>query len=798
MKKMIQYRWPIFIVWIAAAILLTVFQPDVNAIIRGRGQSAISSDADSAVAGRIAKKLDTTKGESDLIVFYNKNKLSDKDKEEINAAISKISAAKKKLGITQMIDPVSMPQAAESLYSKDKTTLMISMKVDKKDKSVSELRTQFEKELKGVHTKYYLSGSDFINDDYQTKSEAGVSKSASLTVLFILVILILVFRSVVTPIISLLSVAIAYLTGYGIAAQLIDKANVPATSLTTMLLLLILFGIGTDYNILLFSRFKEELGHGQSVDQAILRSYKTAGKTIAFSIVTVIIAFAALVLAKCPIYKSGAVIVVAIVMLLLEIMTLTPFVMKQFGMKLFWPSKKALSHKENKVWGALSQISTKHSFVSFLLVLILLVPMSLNYKEVLSFNLVGELGNSSKSSEGFNLVSKHFGAGDMMTTTVVIEDTKDLKAADSLAVIDQLTNQLKTVKGVKKVSSVTQPQGKKIDQFYLGSQLGKVADGLGQSKSGLDQISQGLSSMGGAQLGSVTSGLNQISDGMDQTKSYLAGLSDNKTFYMPTQALESPDFQQVLGNFMSKDGKIAKLSIVLKDDPYSEAAQKTVVRIKNVLKYTMESSSLKDTKYGVSGTSANTYDTNSVLTSDLQRTAVVVIIGIFLVLFVIMRSVWASIAMVLSLIGAYFTGATAMNIIFMNIKGLEGISSFVPFFVFIVIMALGVDYSIFLMMRYKEYKDLPVSEAIQKSCKQIDGIVMSAILILGGTFATLIPSGMVLLEELAVGVIVGLIVLCFLLLPIFLPAALVLPEKLSKLFQKQDAIEMKDDYSYMD
>ena len=610
--------------------------------------------------------------------------------------------------------------------------------------------------------------------------------------------LILVFRSVITPIISLVGVAFAYLTANGIAGQLIDKADFPATSLTTMLLILILFGIGTDYNILLFSRFKEELAQNRSVDDAIVNTYKTAGKTIVFSIVTVLIAFAALVLAKCPIYRSGAVVVIGVIMLMLEILTLTPFVMKTLGKKLFWPSKNIAGHKESRIWGKMSAISAKHSILAFLMVLLIIVPMALTYTEKLSFNLVGELGDSSSSSKGFNLVSEHFGAGQTMTTTVVVEDDSAMDNNDSLAVIDELTQNIKDIKGVKKVSSVTQPEGEQIDAFYLGSQLSAVADGLSQSQAGLEQIYQGMqtaqASTGSTQMDSTIDGLEQISDGLNQTDAYLASLSENQTFYMPEQVMSDATYQQAMNMFLTTDKKITKLTVVLDDDPYSEAAQKTVKLIRSVLSSTLKGTILSDADYGVAGTTATTLDTNEILSSDLQRTAVIVVIGVFLVLLMVVRSIWTSLAIVGSLIGAYFTAGTAMNLLFINVRGLEGISSFVPFFAFIVIIALGVDYSIFLMMRFKEYPNMPVGKAIVLACKQIGGVVMSAIIILGGTFATLIPSGMVLLEELAVAVIVGLVMLYFVFLPIFLPAAMALPKSVNKLLPDRKAKE--DGFGY--
>jgi RND superfamily putative drug exporter len=90
-------------------------------------------------------------------------------------------------------------------------------------------------------------------------------------------------------------------------------------------------------------------------------------------------------------------------------------------------------------------------------------------------------------------------------------------------------------------------------------------------------------------------------------------------------------------------------------------------------------------------------------------------------------------------------------------------------------------------MRFKEYPNMSPKEAIILASKHVGSIVMSAAIILGGTFATLMPSGLILLIELSVAVISGLIVLCFILLPIFLPAMIVLPDFIKKLTTKKSA-----------
>lgn len=1014
MKKIIKSRWIILVVWIIATILLTIFQPNINAILRLRGQTALNKNSPSVISDSILSKLDTSKGDSDIIVFYNKNKISDAEMNQIRYGVKGILDISSKLGISHMIDPFSMPEAKSSLLSKDSTTLMVTFKLDKGTREVDDIEKELNSKLKQVKAEHYFSGQDFINNDYLKASQSGVEKSAILTVVFILVVLVIMFKSIITPFVSLIAVAFSYLCSMGIVAQLIDKANFPITNLTQMLLVLILFGIGTDYNILLFNRFKEELSKGYDIDDAIVNTYKTAGKTIAFSILTVFIAFFSLIFAESPIYRSGVAVVIGVTVLLLEILTLTPFAMKFLGNKLFWPSKKISGHGKNKFWGKVSSVTAKYPIISVIVILLIIAPTIIFHQQKLNFNTVGELGDSQPSSKAFNLVSKHFGKGQAMPATVVIENNKELDNNEALSVIDNITERIKNIDGVKQVSSVTQPNGKEIESFYTNTQIKSVTEGLSKTNGGVDkiydglktaqdklgsadfsgvsdmvdgttklqtgvsamsdglqqiqngigngsnnsqsiaygintiqanlakmnngleelagnynkmkngyskmgssyqeiakallgvkdalskiqplidamgksypnigtdnnymmlkgtvdkllsslsqitpegiktlndnysaltngfekanaalsQISSGLSQMDdglknlesgldkassgigtivtnmnkvstglgdmksgqqklvdgingfstfGNKLGDVNKGLEQISGGLGKTNNFLTQLNSHKTFFIPREALTNKDFKKLTGNFMSKNKKITKITVVLKNDPYSSESLKTIDKIKNAVSDGLKGSVLSKAKSGVSGSSAMTNDMNNVLGRDLNRATVVVLIGVFLVLVIVTRSLWEPAVITASLIGSYYAAIFIINFIFINLASYEGISSFVPFFAFIIVIALGVDYSIFLMMRFKEYTEISHKEAIVLASEHIGSVVMSAAIILGGTFATLAPSGLILLIELAIAVITGLIVLCFIMLPAFLPAMISLPSALEKIFSK--------------
>jgi len=1012
MRKIIKARWLILSIWLIATVVLTAIQPDINAILRHRGQQGLDENSPSVIAAAMLAKMEKSEGSNNIIVFYNKNKITAEEMEQIGEGVKAIRSSSDELGVKEVIDPFSIPEAKSSLISEDGTTVMVSFKLEKGSREVDDIKEAFEGKLGNIAVEYYLTGEDFINNDYLKAALSGVEKSAVLTVIFILLVLIIMFRSVVTPLVSLLAVAFSYLCSMGIAAQLIDKMNFPVTSLTQVLLVLILFGIGTDYNILLFNRFKEELSQGHSTDDAIVNTYKTAGKTIAYSVLTVLIAFFSLIFSESPIYKSGVVVVIGAALLLLEIMTLTPFAMKVLANRLFWPAKKSIGHKESRLWGKITFASIKHPVISVLIIALIIGPMVFLHQQKLNFDNIAELGDTQPSTKGFNIAADHFGRGQAMPVSVVIENDKALNDNEYLAVIDSLTEKLKKINGVHQVSSVTQPEGKQIEDFYIGSQVESVTGGLSQTRDGvvqiydglklaqdklgsadfskvgqmvdgtaklqtgmaaltdglkqlrsgiadgskdsqtisngiaaieenlshmssgvkllagnyeklqsgfsemgahyqssaqallgvkstlsqmqamitalgnnypgsqkdpdylglkqtidtlseslsgitpegmetlnknynnatagfetanksLSQISGGLSQMAvglaglesglgktasgmgtiianmdsvtsglgqmeagqqqlaagldgfgsfGDKLSEVNDGLEQISNGLGQTNGFLSQLNTNKTFYIPKEALTNEGFEKALDSFMSGDRTITKMIIVLNDDPYSESAINTVKHINEALSNGLKGTVLSNARYGISGPSAITGDMNDILNRDLNRMIVIVLIGVFLVLLLVIRAFWTPVFIIASLMGAYYAAMFVQNYIFIDLMGLAGISSYVPFFSFIVIVALGVDYSIFLMMRYKEYPHLSPKEAIVMASRHIGSVVTSAAIILGGTFATLMPSGLTLLSQLSVAVIVGLLVLCFVLLPVFLPAMIALPGTIKNLF----------------
>ncbi|MBC3887463.1 MMPL family transporter [Acetobacterium paludosum] len=181
------------------------------------------------------------------------------------------------------------------------------------------------------------------------------------------------------------------------------------------------------------------------------------------------------------------------------------------------------------------------------------------------------------------------------------------------------------------------------------------------------------------------------------------------------------------------------------------------------------------------GAISNSYDMKNVATHDIIFTQIIVLMAIFILLIGVTISFRIPAFIVGSLLLAYYTAlsATAFIAKFLFSSASEGLSWNVPFFSFVMIAALGVDYSIFLMDRYREDPDLPPKQAIVLAARNIGGVVMSAGLILAGTFATLYPSNIIVLMELAICVVIGLFLLAFVLLPVAIPALIALTDNIS-------------------
>ncbi|KAA0784215.1 MMPL family transporter [Bacillus wiedmannii] len=1033
MSKLKNWRSVSFLLWIFITITMIVTMPNMDKLVKEKGHITIPNTAQSSIADKMIKEMDKDGTEKyDVIAVFNsgsKTALTTEKKEEITKTINALQNEKEQLGIKEVVSHLDNKDLEKQLVSKDNTTILTQISIDKKHGEISKVANNLHKKVQTKGVKTYLTGSDLIAGDFLKSSQEGVKTTEVISIIFILIVLIIVFRSPVVPIISLLTVGVSYLVSMGIIAHLVDQFNFPFSNFTQVFVVVVLFGVGTDYNILLFTRFKEELSKQETAFLATKETFKSAGKTVLYSGIAVLIGFASLALASFKLYQSTSAVAIGVLVLLLVLTTLNPFFMVLLGKGMFYPVKTFKGHEDSRLWGFFAKNSVARPFVALIIVCVISIPFVLKYSSTLNYNDLFEVDNKYESKMGINVIEDHFPPGFSSPSTLVIQSNKKLDEGTSLQTLDELTDKISKVKGVSEVYAPTRPTGDKIKELYINKQAGELNTGLGDANGGIKEINDGLtdaknkmdgnesdglanvqklidgtneakngvSALGtalnqlsngindgaqGAQqiesgltsvneninvlsnatsqlhagyaqlekglssydqyFGSIsqaidgakkgyeqiemlmtnfiqtkpelandpnilqtigiakeaqkqlgvlsnelnqlatqhkaamgsfkeanqsllkvdnglkemrngvtklqkgaadlknglnegasgskqianksselqtgltkindgqgqlltglkdlqekmgqlqsglsksTEGLGKVSNGLNDAQKYLGELNESKSsekFYIPKEVLEGEDFQKALNTYMSHDRKTAKMTIILDVNPYSKEAMPIIQEINKTIDGTLKGTELNNVKTAIGGTTARNVDLKEVTGQDFLRTATIMLIGIAIVLIVITRSLLNTIFIIGSLILAYFASLGISEQISTHVLHVDALSWNVPFFSFIMIVALGVDYSIFVMTRYNELEGDPATKIVNAS-RHIGGVVLSAALILVGTFAALIPSGVLTLIQVASVVGVALLLLAIIVMPILLPALIGLTSKMKDYTKK--------------
>ncbi|MGG3915344.1 MMPL family transporter [Rossellomorea vietnamensis] len=783
MKSIIKFKWPVTIGLLIVTVLLFMISPNLSKQAEDAGTFQLPDDAASKKAMEMLN--DAGAGEETISLVYSLDeKLTDSEKKDIASDVDEL----KELGdpVSSVLDPFESEELEAQLVSEDKKTVLVPITVDGTQEEVVELADSIKSDILKNQSSVYLTGEAIINNDVNLSAQEGLKRTEIITVVLIFALLLAVFRSIVTPLIPLVAVGITYLLSQSIVAFFIDWFGFPVSNYTQIFLVAILFGIGTDYCILLLSRFKEELGAGQPINEAIIRTYKTAGRTLYISGLAVFIGFFAIGFADFPIFKSAVAVAVGIAVLLLVLSTVMPFFMATLKEKLFWPSKKSVSHNDSKLWAWMGKLSVNRPLLSMAVVAVITVPLLFTYDDALSFNTVDEIGDSYDSVKGLQAIEDGFGQGDSLPVQVLLSSDKKLVTEKTVPYVEKLSRELAKVDGVKSVRSITRPAGEAIEEFNADYQLGKIAEGVNGAADGLDQAVKGLSqqaAMAGqgqaSQPGAPNplDGLNQITGGLNQAGDQLQGMSDSETIrdtglYLPPGTLENKEFAQVIDRYSFGEEKGMKLEVILSDNPYSPEAIDTVDRINETTERVIKDTPLEDTEVAIGGVSSINRDLSDISTSDFTQTVTIMLISLFVVLAILFRSFIMPLYMIGSLLLTYFTSVAVAEWIFVEGLGYDGISWAVPFFGFVMLVALGVDYSIFLMDRFREEasEGMTVTDAIKASMAKMGTVIITAAIILAGTFGAMVPSGVLSLVQIATIVITGLLLYGLIVLPLLIPA----------------------------
>ena len=289
-------------------------------------------------------------------------------------------------------------------------------------------------------------------------------------------------------------------------------------------------------------------------------------------------------------------------------------------------------------------------------------------------------------------------------------------------------------------------------------------------------------------LGAMATGLTTLNVGLSQNDRFIvkpeavlgqerlaeafsAGSSAPATVVVP-----AGDVDEVLDGLLDVDGvddavpgpandDIAQINVVLDADPESERAFEIITELRLAL------DDLGDGTGLVGGIDAEGLDLRDAQQRDQSLVIPLILVLVFVVLVVLLRALLAPVLLLIAVVASYFSAVGIGSIIFATVFGFPGVDTTVLLFSFLFLVALGVDYSIFLVTRAKEEVPLlGTSEGMIRALAATGGVITSAGILLAAVFAVLGVLPLIALTQIGVIVCIGVLIDTLLVRTVIVPA----------------------------
>jgi putative drug exporter of the RND superfamily len=525
----------------------------------------------------------------------------------------------------------------------------------------------------------YLTGDLGFNTDAEEVFGSIDTKLLAATALLVLVLLGAIYRSPLIAVVPLLVVGFSYGVAQGLI-YLYAKSGAEVSSNATSILVVLMFGVGTDYCLLLVSRYREELRRQEDKHAAMARAVRRAGPAILASGLTVCLAMLVLLVAETgSVHALGPVSAIGVAVAFSAGLTLLPAILTISGRRGFWPRRSTVEcdpeadvHQRAGIWRRVGDRVLRRPGIALGVTVAIFALGSLGllaYEE--SYSVTGFFKKQTDSVDGFKVMERAFPAGTSSPMTVLVERQGGrARPADVRVVQERLSS-------VPEIATVTPVQER------------------------------------------------------------------------------------------SEDGSIAELSAVLKEDPYSSESLEVVPELRDRL-----DGLPNGVRALVGGGTAIQYDYDASTTRDLKLIVPLALAVIAVILGILLQAIVAPLVLIASVVASFF-GTLGISLLFIRyLVGDQGVDNSLPTFAFIFLVALGIDYTIFLMSRVREEaRRHGTREGMLRALAATGPVITSAGIILAGTFSVLMTLPVTFTFNLGFLVALGILLDTFVVRTIMVPAA---------------------------
>ena len=594
-----------------------------------------------------------------FVLFDRPSGLTARDR----AAIGRIGTRLQRLGLdgaTPVFDPLTtggrdlLPDGV-GLVSRDGQAAIIALGINAAQRgAVPDAVGRIQKLL---HTATppglasYITGPAGLAADLDRLAAKAGTTLLIVTVALVLILLFVVYRAPLLTVLPLIVVGAAYFVVSGIVYLLADGQLIEIDTESTLLLLVLIFGAGTDYSLLLVHRYREALGAGTPALPALRQGVQASALAIAASGATVIAAMLVLMFASLESTRwLGPVLAIGVAVMLVASFTLMPALLSALGPRAFWPRQLAGSAEQHVVWTRIADLVRRRAAVLATVIVVGLAALACG--NLVSHGTIGvgqgQIGRTNYSA-GTKVLDRHFPAGLSGPLIVLVQKT------DTVAVLARLN-------------------------------------------------------------------------------------------HMPLIKLATP--VPARDHATNLDMVVA----ITTDNPYTPRASASFKAIDAAV-HRIDPGAL------LGGVPAENFDIQRANVRDTKLIVPLVLAVVLVILCVLLVAVAAPLYLIATVVASFAATLGLVTLLFTQLFGHEGLAFNLVLISFIFLVALGVDYNIFLMDRVRrEARVSGTREGTLRALTVTGGVVTSAGMILAGTFAALTLLPLEPLVQIGAAVAIGVLI----------------------------------------
>jgi RND superfamily putative drug exporter len=492
-RLVLRLRFVFVVGWLAVAGLFGALAPSLSQAGSADETSFLPRDAESLAARQVIAKAfpNDSAPTVALLVFSRPAGLSEADRAAIEGLRGYFEGSARPDAVLRYVTAEHSPSLASMLRSDDGVIELARLDLNtpsflpRTNAAIDAIRVHLASSgALPAGLAVQVTGQAGIGRDYLKAIEDGTNRTTVVTIVLVVLVLLLIYRAPLAALAPLITIGSAFLVARGILGFL-AQGGWQLSSVLDSFIVVLVFGVGTDYTIFLISRFREELGRN-SADEAIRATVSRIGAVITASAATVIVGLASMVAARFGmIQTTGPALAVVIFVTLLAGLTLTPSLLAIFGRRLFWPLEektRTATDEGHGLWAALARrITARPGLLAGLVLAVLVVPALALPQLKENFDVLNELPSGAESRLGFETLSKHVAEGQLMPLSVLVEvpaaRSSVYGSQDGLSGIAGLEKAIAVLPDVQTVRSVVDPMGEGTvsDLVRPAVQLSKTA-----------------------------------------------------------------------------------------------------------------------------------------------------------------------------------------------------------------------------------------------------------------------------------------------------------------------------------